>query len=352
VWTPPDPDLRTFDRSPVGRHHQGGRPTVAALTAQRGAAFGPARRFGPAVPPTGVALVVVSDASTKLGLRAGKSQGTLTGSVAEKGVVVAEGPALVIRSIPAVFRPPESEERRSSPIGTVLFGFVVLQALVAVALALFWPLQYRQLTREDDVVEYLSAFWWALAAVVAFAAIASPAVRRRRSVPVYLLAGAFFVICGGEEISWGQRILGFAGPDALIEINKQEETNLHNIGSISVYANAFYLLAFVVFVIWPALLRANPKVARFAQRRRLPVVTRHASLIYLAWFCVWLIVGVRYGTLGSHPFSLWGYYTQLDDEIFEYGTAVAYTCLVILDVSEVRRSRQPDEALPHRVKEP
>ena len=33
----------------------------------------------------------------------------------------------------------------------------------------------------------------------------------------------------GEEISWGQRILGFGTPEVLMEINHQQEFNLHNI---------------------------------------------------------------------------------------------------------------------------
>jgi hypothetical protein len=56
------------------------------------------------------------------------------------------------------------------------------------------------------------------------------------------------------------------------------------------------------------------------------------------WLCAWSVVGIRYGTLGPHPFSLWGYYTQLDDELFEYGSAFAYFCLVLLDIDRVRRS--------------
>jgi hypothetical protein len=259
--------------------------------------------------------------------------------------MVSTRPAAVIRSIPGVFRRDSAGERRSWP-GAALLALTGLQAVAAVVLALAFPVQYRAMTREDGFVENLSAVWWAVGVLAVIGGLAVREVRRRRSVGIYLLAGAFFVLCGGEEISWGQRILGFAGPDALIEINKQQETNLHNIGSISVYANAFYLLAFVVFVIWPALLRTDPAAERFAQRRRLPVVTRHASLIYLVWLCVWLVVGIRYGTLGSHPFSLWGHYTQLDDEIVEYGMAVAYACLVILDLSEVARSRRT-AGLPH-----
>lgn len=45
----------------------------------------------------------------------------------------------------------------------------------------------------------------------------------------FLLLAIVFFVGGGEEISWGQRILGFNTPEALSEINVQHEFSLHNI---------------------------------------------------------------------------------------------------------------------------
>ena len=61
-------------------------------------------------------------------------------------------------------------------------------------------------------------------------------------------------------------------------------------------------------------------------------MTRSASLIHLVWVCAWMFVGSDYGTLGAFPHSSCGYYTQLDDEIFEYGSAFAFFSLVMLDL--------------------
>jgi hypothetical protein len=243
--------------------------------------------------------------------------------------------APVIRAIPSVFRAPG---RTFTPLARVLVGVAVLQAVLAVVVALVWLPGYRDLIQEDEGLENLSAVWWLGAAAAALTALALPSVRRHRSPLFYGLAAVFFIACGGEEISWGQRIFGFATPETLDEINKQDETNLHNIGSTSVFWTSFFLLTLFVFILWPALLRVNARAARFAERRRLPAVTHAASLIYAIWICAWSVVGIRYGTLGSHPFSLWGYYTQLDDELFEYGSAFAYFCLVLLDIDRVRRS--------------
>ncbi len=54
---------------------------------------------------------------------------------------------------------------------------------------------------------------------------------------LYIPGGLVMVFVAGEEISWGQRLIGFATPDALMDINAQEEFNLHNIDT-----DLFYLI--------------------------------------------------------------------------------------------------------------
>ena len=45
---------------------------------------------------------------------------------------------------------------------------------------------------------------------------------------------------------------------------------------------------------------------------------------------LWMVI--FFGTLGFYPFSLWGYYTQMDDEIFECLAAFSYLSFSILDL--------------------
>ena len=69
------------------------------------------------------------------------------------------------------------------------------------------------------------------------------------TVPVSKLI-ALCVLCGGEEMSWGQRLLHFQTPAALAA-NKQHEANLHDIGSISVSENAFFVFTTVCCLVVP-----------------------------------------------------------------------------------------------------
>ncbi|MET0201749.1 MAG: hypothetical protein ABW245_07835, partial [Gaiellaceae bacterium] len=51
------------------------------------------------------------------------------------------------------------------------------------------------------------------------------ALVREDSLPLGLL----LLFAAGEEISWGQRIIGFRPPALFLEHNFQQESNLHNL---------------------------------------------------------------------------------------------------------------------------
>ena len=57
---------------------------------------------------------------------------------------------------------------------------------------------------------------------------------RWRRIAYALLALLLFVACG-EELSWGQHWLGFETPDAIKQINAQDEVNLHNLWLLDSY---------------------------------------------------------------------------------------------------------------------
>ncbi len=68
---------------------------------------------------------------------------------------------------------------------------------------------------------------------------------RERIVPVLFAVGFFMLF--GEEISWGQRLLGFETPEAFKEINVQDEFNLHNLAG---YAADHIFIASVFLIFW------------------------------------------------------------------------------------------------------
>ena len=112
-----------------------------------------------------------------------------------------------------------------TPIVMVGASFILL-AFRPTRGAMLWMLD------EDHPLEAATAVLFLVAAVSA--ATLTLKVRGRAVAPwVRRFFAAFAVVLflvAMEEISWGQRLLGYETPEALREINGQGETTLHNIG--------------------------------------------------------------------------------------------------------------------------
>ncbi|MDD3604553.1 MAG: hypothetical protein PHD86_05145 [Kiritimatiellae bacterium] len=82
---------------------------------------------------------------------------------------------------------------------------------------------------EDRAAEWLTFIGFAGAAAMSWAILRFRAVMGRKTIAFFALLGLFMFVCAGEEISWGQRIFGFGTPEAMVEVNEQNEFNLHNL---------------------------------------------------------------------------------------------------------------------------
>ena len=109
------------------------------------------------------------------------------------------------------------------------------------------PWTFRSLViSEDGLVENLTAVWFLLAGLLLFATALVERSFFRRCI--YILGGLAMTFVCGEEISWGQRIFGFATPDFLMGLNTKEEFNVHNIdpaGWTHIRRNGVLLLCMV-----------------------------------------------------------------------------------------------------------
>ncbi len=108
-----------------------------------------------------------------------------------------------------------------------------LVGAVVVILVRFNKDLFRFLLREDGPVEWAQFFCFA------FAAVAAMTVARYRWLSdhggqaiLFALAALTLIGVAGEEIAWGQRVLGLKTPEVLKVINKQQEITLHNIDPI------------------------------------------------------------------------------------------------------------------------
>ncbi len=120
-----------------------------------------------------------------------------------------------------------AESRRDGPGASWRVGpasAVGITGVVVIFVLLAWrrPSMYEALLQEDRFVEWLTAGLFLAAAVRG----AIRAVRARRVFDG--LVALFCLFVAGEEMSWGQRLLGFMPPEAFLATNAQQEFNLHN----------------------------------------------------------------------------------------------------------------------------
>ena len=120
-------------------------------------------------------------------------------------------------------------------VGILIIAYVTVAASYWI-LSLSDPILLTQLGREDNWIESTGAAFFLIASIIMLGVYIKSVGQTntffgyifRRNVYFILLSFLFF-ICFGEEISWGQRIFGWETPQALREINAQNETNLHNL---------------------------------------------------------------------------------------------------------------------------
>ena len=105
--------------------------------------------------------------------------------------------------------------------------------LVAAGLRLFARPLWRSLIAEEGALEWFQ--FTLLAAAAVFVLLAAARLMRQSqavSAVLFLFTGAALVFVAGEEIAWGQLVLGFDTPESLAAANYKSEATLHNVTSL------------------------------------------------------------------------------------------------------------------------
>jgi len=127
------------------------------------------------------------------------------------------------------FRAFETDPGRSEAWWWLVLPVFIAAALVA-ANALDPRFYNDHILPEGYGVLELSQFFIALAAMVlALRLVFRPAVRSRRLLLVFcILSTLACLYIAGEEHSWGQHFFQWQTPEYWAQVNRQQETNLHN----------------------------------------------------------------------------------------------------------------------------
>lgn len=187
---------------------------------------------------------------------------------------------------------------------------LILSAVIGIIFAAGYSIQHlfnlEYLYLEDGFFESLTAINYLGASFLIAATIWSikkmDNLWRKKEIKLlittFVFILLFFFVIGMEEISWGQRILGWETPAVLESINYNGETNIHNIFN-PLFRNLyrFFGLFFIIIIIngWLFVRRWHPFFYH--------IIFPHPSIIFLAYLVSFAGL-INLGELFEELFSL------------------------------------------------
>jgi hypothetical protein len=153
---------------------------------------------------------------------------------------------------------------------------------------------------------------------------------------VVLCCGLLFLI--GEEVSWGQRIFGWETPESVAAVNKQEETNLHNIHGVGSSFKWIQMLVGAYGTILPIVFLRPAFSARF--RKLIEAVVPHWTLVP---FFMPMFVWKLYRNLSGTPERFYYVITNYN-EVIELILAMGFLLFLVFQLRKCRRELVPETA--------
>lgn len=146
-------------------------------------------------------------------------------------------------------------------------------------------------TREDGIVEWLTVLGLMMGCIVCVRRFIRLRKLRHAWFLFVTIALAFLLFFGsGEEISWGQRILGLKSPEYFLEENTQREINFHNLMVDGVKLNkvifTFGLIGAmaIYLLVLPFLYRYSGKIRTLVDRSGIPLPRAYQVISILLMF--------------------------------------------------------------------
>jgi len=185
-------------------------------------------------------------------------------------------------------------------------GPMLAVPLLAWMLAVWMPADFEDFAQEDGPVEWIT--FWAFAAAGVLS-LSSPLLRRepdRRgnhgplTRAFLMLFGAAALAVALEEISWGQRLIGFRPPEIFLRDNFQQELNLHNLADAGTRGALLVGGLFAFGVGYPLLCRLPP-ASRWLDALGVPVLPLTLTPGFLALIA----------TYAAYPWAYTGEWVEL-----------------------------------------
>ena len=147
--------------------------------------------------------------------------------------------------------------------------------------------------KEDQLVEWLTVAGLLLGSMICF--IRFFRLLRHRALwflTVTFLLGLLLFVAAGEEISWGQRLLGIKSSEYFKKNNAQGETNLHNlvVGGVKInkliFSTLLSIMLAVYLILIPVLYNKRQAVKNFMDKSGVPIARVYQILSIVAVFII------------------------------------------------------------------
>lgn len=179
-----------------------------------------------------------------------------------------------------------------------ILSFAALGVGLGLYISIIDPHAFRnQYVNEDGIIEWLTVVALVLCFLVGCKRLMNlPAQRPLRFKIMVGLLTAFCLFGAGEEISWGQRIFDIETPEALKSINRQEETNLHNLVIISdgkkynlnkiIFGTGLAIAMTIYLAVLTPLYRRKPAVRDWLDNMAVPMPENHHIIAWISLLAV------------------------------------------------------------------
>lgn len=206
--------------------------------------------------------------------------------------------------------------------------------LTGVATALMGKAAYKWFTGEDRFAENLQVLFWVLTFVLGFGVMRHLWNAGYKTIALLYLClniGIFFIV--GEELSWGQRIFGWETSETMKAINKQKETNLHNIEGVGDTFKLLHLVIGAYGTIFPLafMFMQSPALGRY--REVISMLVPHYVLVpYFFTAFIWRIQATFW-----HPPKKYYFTITEFSEVIELILCIAFFLFMIFQLKKTKR---------------
>ena len=175
----------------------------------------------------------------------------------------------------------------------LVLGLISIFLLIGFGLSFFNPSFLDIYLGEDGIVEWLTVAGLLAGSVLCFNRfIAFFKTKNWWFLVVTFVLGLLLFIAAGEEISWGQRILGIQSSEYFLKNNAQGETNIHNLVVNGVKINklvfsTILIIALSIYlVVIPILYKTNNAVKIFMDKSGVPIPRLYQIVSFLIVFAI------------------------------------------------------------------